>query len=944
MSAISQLSEKKISPENFRALHTELHKITTSNVNLQTVENDVKTLIESITEYLIDGDKNDPTIFDIFCELNFMNKFVFLASAKNRVINLQIIKSFALLISNLRNKQSIYFLFSNNFINEIISADFDKSDGDFLYYYVNFIKSLVLKIDETTIQFFYHKQICSFPLLENCLKLYNNPDTMINNVVRNNFLTILKIKYEPVIEYICGLPSLQYFAFIACRTRDMIKILNKKMIPKQGVQNINMNAIITTVNAINEEITSDILFFQDIYSLNIPKINFILTNVLFHYIILPVLCGSLLPPAPPVPNDKDKEIEKEREKNKVSPNISFFVLTLFFKYIKNENFLNSLTLVLFSKKIHFKLIEQCQNPPKNLSNYETDWNNAIKPQKFKFRDYVMLNYTENFAKALLFDINSPFSDINSLIKKLENKYKGLNGGLNINSPDVYKSILEELYHIFSNREMEAMHIYHSQISKATGIQTGLSYKDDHLCFMNLMHKTLILMKQGYTMETDEKKFIANELRTKILFNYLKSKDDSTIFLCSLMINEIVRKENISDEVKAYIKFLNADKVEMNKKNGVEESSDNKIKALNIGTLLEEGDGEIKSVKMKKQKSEEEEKINFMTIYNYSLKEDFCFKEFFQADNTKVKEFLQNNQNSYNYDFVGMFLNLVHTTTGLNGITYRLVIDNVIRLILYNENQSILDIEKAHTNLIIKKIYYGNLTEIKNMLENNKIIQRTCLSLYDNEYKQFTQNLQTKVSSMLSEPFDLIKPMELVDPSVNTNPSINTTKAEIKQFKDRLTTLLSIYDLFCLITKVQKIKFEEIKREDEKDGKPIIEETKCKVCNEHNTGFKDGSIFLGEDNYFVITIESISYKNKVKISNVEVQIDRSEPRIINIVYTDENGEIKEMLISFEEDVAKTVQIKRILEDSSNFARNNEFRTIKGYFDKLVSQYVGNTISQ
>ena len=207
MSAISQLSEKKISPENFRALHKELHKITTSNVNLQTVENDVKTLIESITEYLIDGDKNDPTIFDIFCELNFMNKFVFLASAKNRVINLQIIKSFALLISNLRNKQSIYFLFSNNFINAIISADFDKSDGDFLYYYVNFIKSLVLKIDETTIQFFYHKQICSFPLLENCLKLYNNPDTMINNVVRNNFLTILKIKYEPVIEYICGLPS-----------------------------------------------------------------------------------------------------------------------------------------------------------------------------------------------------------------------------------------------------------------------------------------------------------------------------------------------------------------------------------------------------------------------------------------------------------------------------------------------------------------------------------------------------------------------------------------------------------------------------------------------------------------------------------------------------------------------------------------------------------------
>ena len=180
-----------------------------------------------------------------------------------------------------------------------------------------------------------------------------------------------------------------------------------------------------------------------------------------------------------LPFRERKEIEKE-EKNKISPNVSFYVLTLLFKYIKNENFLNSLTLILFSKKIHFKLIEQCQNPPKNLSNYESDWNNAIKPKKYKFKDHVMLNFTENFAKALLSNLTSPFSDVSSLIRKIENKFKNQTGTLNANSPEVYKSILEELYHIFSNREMEVMHTYHSAISKATGIQTGLSYKDDHL--------------------------------------------------------------------------------------------------------------------------------------------------------------------------------------------------------------------------------------------------------------------------------------------------------------------------------------------------------------------------------------------------------------------------------------------------------------------------------
>ena len=147
-------------------------------------------------------------------------------------------------------------------------------------------------------------------------------------------------------------------------------------------------------------------------------------------------------------NILEKEIEKEREKNKISPNVSFYVLTLLFKYIKNENFLNSLTLILFSKKIHFKLIEQCQNPPKNLSNYESDWNNAIKPKKYKFKDHVMLNFTENFAKALLSNLTSPFSDVSSLIRKIENKFKNQTGTLNANSPEVYKSILEELYHIF----------------------------------------------------------------------------------------------------------------------------------------------------------------------------------------------------------------------------------------------------------------------------------------------------------------------------------------------------------------------------------------------------------------------------------------------------------------------------------------------------------------
>ncbi len=159
---------------------------------LEKYEEQSREVIQYIIEYLIYGDKNCSAIFDIFCEFNFMNEFIYLANSNQRSINLQIIKSFSVLILNLTNTTTLYYIFSNNFINQIISNDYEKYDDDFLSYYVNFIKSLSLKIDTTTIQFFFHRQLNSFPLLQSALKLYNHNDPMIKNVVRNTILTILK--------------------------------------------------------------------------------------------------------------------------------------------------------------------------------------------------------------------------------------------------------------------------------------------------------------------------------------------------------------------------------------------------------------------------------------------------------------------------------------------------------------------------------------------------------------------------------------------------------------------------------------------------------------------------------------------------------------------------------------------------------------------------------
>lgn len=124
-----------------------------------------------------------------------MSQFIVLSCLNNRNISLQIIKSFSVLILNTSNTTTLYYLFSNNFINQIISNDYEKYDDEFLSYYVNFLKSLSLKLDITTIQFFYRAQHHSFPLLQSALKLYNHTDNMIKNTVRNIVLTLLKSKH-----------------------------------------------------------------------------------------------------------------------------------------------------------------------------------------------------------------------------------------------------------------------------------------------------------------------------------------------------------------------------------------------------------------------------------------------------------------------------------------------------------------------------------------------------------------------------------------------------------------------------------------------------------------------------------------------------------------------------------------------------------------------------
>ena len=227
---IIKTSNDNINIQNFISMYNVLKEINDKEKHKK-YKSELKELIQLIIDYLIFGDKKKVQIyFDNFCELDFMQEFIKASKSKTIDILLQIIKSLSSLILTITDKAFLFYLFSNNFINNIITNDkIIESSEDFLSYYINFLKSLSMKIDVTTIKLFFHPEKNSFPLLENAIKLYNYEDSMIRNVVKNIFLRFanLSTEYPPLKEFIMSLPIIKFFCFIACRLTDMTIDLNE---------------------------------------------------------------------------------------------------------------------------------------------------------------------------------------------------------------------------------------------------------------------------------------------------------------------------------------------------------------------------------------------------------------------------------------------------------------------------------------------------------------------------------------------------------------------------------------------------------------------------------------------------------------------------------------------------------------------------------------------
>ena len=859
---ILKSSNQNITIENFTSLYTCLQEINEKE-KYKKYKDDLKDIIQLIIDYLIYGDtKGDQSFFETFCELDFMSEFIKASKCKNIEILLQIIKSMSALILTINNKNSLYFIFSKNFINKLITNDdIRNSNEDFLSFYVNFLKSLSMKIDSTTIQLFYQKEKQCFPLLENAMMFYNNDDSMIRNVIKNIFLKFAKLskEYAPLKNYLMNLPLIKYFCYFACRLTDMTMQLNyfagyNFFYTYNNFKNYIFNY--DRFKIYHDDLIDEILYIQDLLSIHDEQISSILLNSLLYYYICPLLLGSIY-------NFKfffkdKKEKEKEFISYMISPQLALYILTIFITNIKNDSFLNLICFLLFKKEINTELISkfvdihQKDKYPLYPKSYTCLFKDTLYKEKhITFVQYITYNFNQNFICSLLTEKNPKFKEIILFQKKYENAF----ADPEFDPYDKYDEIYKEVISKFSKKDMDFMLDYHNTISRATGIKCGISENEYEINVLKILN--------------EEKNLGENPIR-KIIFEEMFKYKEETInmnvnlllyFLFFKMVND---EEDTNNSISKKFLYNECGLIPY------ELYINNNIKNIKI-TSKETENGNTKDIN--------ENGFKLFKTENYELK---------YANNEKE---LKNKEYEYDINLVNNLINLLQNSNPFCSLEILFIIYNIKYLLFpitnsNNENENknnIIDEKNIHhieftqeQKTTLFNILFTYTQKINSLLTNIGIKYSAFESLeniwntYHDEYSFNSKN--TIIKYLLSTHFISI-------PSLTNNIDEYPFKISNNKylFNTYLMGYLSLYNLIYFNNKnaflIENGNFEY------KIGNKINIET----VNVHNSKFKILRILLKKINSDEFE-ESVIFMNKncIIFGNEEKILD-NKINNINVKY-------------------------------------------------------------
>ena len=494
----------------YHSYHT--YKSTKKDNKLEISE--LKNCLGKMKGYILVVDrKNLNEYFINFYNLNIVNLLDQFLELKIDNVSFAILDMIYFFVSNIKDNDFLEYLYKTQFpanipdipdikiniIDKIILLEQIKNE-EFLTYQINFMKSLALKINIDTLKYFYDYNINFFPLITKSFSLYNHSDGLIRNSVKNIFLSLIKIEDINLREFLSAFPINLYFSNLIFEFKNTIIDLCSTDFTKINVPK-NYNLMLKY----HDSFLDTVLYLNDLLSLKIDNINYILINCLLNEIILPLIVSI-----------------KFQSKEYLSIYHSLYILSFILFSIKNEFIYNVITFLLFKEEI-----------PKPL--YE-----KIIEEKFnKISGKIMKNINNIITNIQEADVNEENWKKISKIMKKTNGIDLSNGEIDFeNIYDYIKNLMNYENEKIKNPFFENIKIYF------------LSHDDSVILNLNLIINTCINFYKVNKIENKENKLLKNkffqvDLNDNIsetifnqLFKYLESSKDLRIATNEILIYNI----------------------------------------------------------------------------------------------------------------------------------------------------------------------------------------------------------------------------------------------------------------------------------------------------------------------------------------------------------------------------------------------------------------------
>lgn len=261
----------------------------------------------------------------------------------------------SILIQNIKEEQESFYLFSHPFLNKLISFNFDlTANNELVDYFISFLKMLSLRLDPSSIQFFFNPRFQDFPLYGVAWSLYNHSEPLVRTGARAITLNIYEICDEKMLEWLISLPHATYFPNLSIQLMKYWKKIDKSL-----NQDLNFDDLRDELEDINDLL----MYFQDIFKSKIPQLSRALANSLLYYAYFPCLIGSL------------SGSSKEPEINSYSACIFFLSQT--FNYISEPSLINTLSVSVFMPHLPPQFEKLISGPVKFPKSYREKYKRKI---------------------------------------------------------------------------------------------------------------------------------------------------------------------------------------------------------------------------------------------------------------------------------------------------------------------------------------------------------------------------------------------------------------------------------------------------------------------------------------------------------------------------------------------------------------------------------------